>query len=198
MNFLNLEFLFNKYKTITSVIELGSQNFYQNYKNIIYGCYANEYYKIKKCTLYNCIDINGENNACKYDLSKIIEITNTYDLVTDFGTSEHVSSTNTYDLESLYNCNLNKYNLCNINGLIIGSNPKTNHWKNHGHFYFTQDFYKNLAIKTNMEIILLEESPAMQNYIDGMEIRYILKKKNNSKWLSYEDFIELSKYVYNI
>ena len=88
-SFQTLEWLFRVYP-IKTLFELGSQNFYQNYTGVEYGCYADKYYKAKGVDCYVCVDINGENNAKVWDLSKPQEIIGTFDLVTDFGTCELV------------------------------------------------------------------------------------------------------------
>jgi hypothetical protein len=177
-----LEILFKRY-TIKTVLELGSQNFYQHYKNVKYGEYADRYYNVKGVTKYTCIDINGQNNALILDLSKENSVIDKYDLVTDFGTSEHVSII--FDSEPLYWCWKTKFDNCKF--ILAGSNPAKGNWPGHGTYYYTLEFINVLCKLTGMKIILNEEKFAMGNYTDGKEISYALDV-TNANWISLEEF----------
>jgi hypothetical protein len=190
-SFAVLEWYFSHFPNTHSVLELGSQNFYQNYGEVKYGMYGDKYYKVKGVKHYECIDINGENNAHKWDLSKPVEPFGAYNLVTDFGTQEHISFS--CDMTALYNCWTTKYYACSSH--IISANPKTNNWAYHGAYYFTMDFYRVLARLTNMKILRLEEQFAMGNDIDGWEIMCVLEKTPNSHWIPLEEFKEAFAFV---
>jgi hypothetical protein len=212
-NLLTLEWIFDRY-AIVSVLELGAQTFYQNYKSVAYGSYASEYYKLKDVEYYKCIDLNGENNAVNVDLS-IPQNLGKFNMVTDFGTSEHIagfteeaeqqtefdgnntwkhSEHHTAGIEAFYNCWTTKYNASNL--LIVSSNPATGHWKGHGHFYYTIQFYERLCELTGMRPIILEEHYAMGNYIDGKEICCALDVRG-SHWVSLDEFKSAFKYIRN-
>ena len=182
VNFYTLEGIFSQFP-VKSVLELGAQNFYHNTPTVKYGCYADQYYKSKGVTQYTCIDVNAENGALDLDLS-VPHSLGKFDLVTDFGTSEHI---NRYDNpEALYNCWTTKFNA--TNSVIVSSNPASGHWPGHGAYYYTLMFYQALASCTNLQIIKLGEQYAMGNYIDGKEITCVLLKTTESHWLSLEDF----------
>jgi hypothetical protein len=214
MNLRTLEWLFQHYN-IKSVLELGAQNFYQNYKSIVSGVYATEYYKLKGVETYTCIDLNNENGAIDLDLSLPHEI-GKFDMVTDFGTSEHIagykpedesnieydgnntwkhSSTHLAGLEAFYNCWTTKYN--NSKLLIVSSNPATGHWKGHGNFYYTKEFYDRLAELTDMKIVMLDEHFAMGNYIDGKEVCCVLNVRN-SHWITIDEFKSAFTYIRDV
>jgi hypothetical protein len=163
----------------TSVIELGAQNLYD--KDYGHPVYASAYYKGD----YACIDLNGENNALKLNLNEPLPLNfkTKYDLVTDFGTSEHT--------DNLHQCWKTKHHLCKVGGHIISENPKTGNWKEHGHFYYTQEFYKELAQAMNYTIVELGEYPAMGNTTDGWNVYCILKKNDDNKFLTKITFNEL-------
>jgi hypothetical protein len=213
MNLQALEFLFTHYK-IKSVLELGAQTFYQNYKSIPYGVYASDYYKLKGVESYTCIDLNNENGALNLDLS-IPQTIGKFDMVTDFGTSEHIagydaedetktefdgnntwkhSSNHIAGLQAFYNCWKTKYD--NTNMLIISSNPATGHWKGHGHFYYTTQFYEKLCELTGMKRVMLEEHFAMGNYIDGKEICCVMDV-HGSHWITIDEFKSAFQYIKN-
>src|SRR5258705_2863459 len=74
-----------------NVMELGAQNLYDKEYKTGPQPYASVFYKSKGIE-YSCIDLNGENDACKIDLEEKIEPEKQFDLVTDFGTGEHVKN----------------------------------------------------------------------------------------------------------
>jgi hypothetical protein len=181
-----LEWFFSKYPSTTTVLELGSQNFYQTYGSARYGQYGDVYYKLKGIKKYDCIDLNGENKAKVLDLSKPIDSLASYDLVTDFGTQEHISPT--MDIEALYNCWTTKYNAALHH--IISVNPKTGHWPKHGAYFFTMAFYQVLARLTGLKILRLEEHFAMGNSVDGWEVACVFEKTDKSHWITLDEFRE--------
>lgn len=211
MNLKTLEWIFKNYP-IETVLELGAQTFYQNYKTAKYGEYADVYYKLKGVKQYTCIDLNGENDALKMDLSRV-QHAPMCDLVTDFGTSEHIAGydldddtktgfdgNNTWKglddhvagLEAFYNCWTTKYLASKY--LIVSSNPATGHWKGHGHFYYTKQFYETLCELTGMRSVLLEEHFAMGNYTDGKEVCCVLDVRG-SHWISMEEFAKAFAHI---
>ena len=105
-----------------SVMELGAQNLYNQPK--LPAPYAHEFYEPKGIK-YNCIDMCKENGALDIDLSKPVKVEATHDLVTDFGTSEHVSKAGKHAIEAYYNCWKAKHDLLNEGGTMINENPKT-------------------------------------------------------------------------
>jgi hypothetical protein len=212
MNFKTLEWVFKHYP-IQSVLELGAQTFYHTYKTAKYGEYADRYYKLKGVEEYNCIDLNGENGSLKLDLS-VPHSVPMADLITDFGTSEHIAGydfedefktgfdgNNTWKgqevhcagLEAFYNCWTTKYLASKM--LIISSNPATGHWPGHGHFYYTKQFYEELCLQTGMRAVVLEEHFAMGNVVDGKEVCCVLDVRG-SKWISLEEFTKAFAFVY--
>ena len=212
MNFKTLEWIFSKYP-IQSVLELGAQIFYHNHKQAKYGDYADKYYQLKGVTDYRCIDLNGENNALNLNLS-IPNYLDMADMVTDFGTIEHIAGydlddanktefdgNNTWKgqeehcsgLEAFYNCWTTKYITSKL--LIVSSNPATGHWKGHGHFYHTKKFYEVLCELTGMKPVLLEEHYAMGNYVDGKEICCVLDIRG-SHWISLDEFKTSFQYIH--
>ncbi len=86
-------------RQIQTIMELGSQQAYISEE--WNGQYASEWYWKHNISKYHSIDRNGENGAMRLDLAKPIEeqldidqeaFFPQYDLVTDFGTSEHVKN----------------------------------------------------------------------------------------------------------
>ena len=153
-------------REIKSVCDLGAQNNYSGAANP--APYISEWYKEKGITDYIAIDLNGENDSKKWDLSEPVKTSKQYDLVADFGTSEHV--------KDLYGCMANVNKLCKIGGLMIHENPKVGNWPLHGFHYRDKDFYYQLAEANGYQLELLEEHPAMGNTTDGWNVIAVMRK----------------------
>lgn len=98
---------------------------------------------------HTSIDINGEHGALPLDLSKPIcnkiqEIGGPFDIVTNFGTSEHV--------KDQYQCFRNIHDLCKVPGMVIHSVPAVGHWDNHGLYHYSLSFFEILARQTLFSI----------------------------------------------
>lgn len=186
--------------TVTEVMELGSQNLFdkeygENKKHDGLHCnnpYSSEYYKSKGIK-YNCIDLNGENQAYKLDLEiglpkeflkfeqKLTDGTpwffeRKYKLVTDFGTGEHVRNS--------YSVFKNIHDLLEVGGICIRENPKTGNWSGHGFNYMTTDIYKSIANANGYKIIELHEHPAMGNITDGWNVCCIYQKTHDVPFMN--------------
>lgn len=162
------------------VCELGSQNLYdKEYKELPY---TNGWYEAKGIE-YSCIDLNEENNAVPVDLETQECRLEKVEMVTDFGTSEHI--------RDYYNVWRYKHQLCMQGGLIISENPKIGNWPEHGFHYLTKEFYKELAGKMGYEIINLGEHPAMGNDTDGWNVYCILKKTVEKDFIEEDVFNKL-------
>jgi hypothetical protein len=201
--------------TIVTVCELGSQNLYID--NDPKPPFASGWYQ-KRGLKYHCIDMAGDNEAYNRDLSRPIkDINKRFDLVTDFGTSEHVVSVPEYQSvafhdghinsvypkeqpteqqisEGFYNCWKNKDDLLKAGGLMVNVNPKTGNWKGHGYTYLDTKFYEELCRIMRYEIVSLFEHPAMGNTEDGWNIVCVLRKKFDLDFISLKTFSEITVY----
>lgn len=167
-----------------SVIELGAQNNYA--QPHLPAPYMREWYQAKKIN-YESIDLNGEDGAFVLDLSEKIPPNQTFDLVTDFGTSEHVGKNGEFSWEAIYNCWLNKHTLLNIGGVMFSENPKTGNWPGHGFNYYTYAFYVRLILYTDYKMLLMREHAAMNNVKDGWNVVAIMKK-TSERFPTFEEF----------
>jgi len=154
------------YLPVESVCELGSQQMFATELN---GKFASEWYKSKGVKNYTCIDLNRKNNALDIDLSIVItDYFMSYDIVTDIGTSEHVTN--------LQNCWANKVLLCKKGGLIISENPKAGSWQDHGFHYMTIDKVKEIGKELGLTLVDIGEVAAMENTKDGWNIWSVFRK----------------------
>lgn len=129
------------------------------------------------------LDLNGEDGAVSWDLAKPFDLKCQADVVTDFGTSEHV-----WDL---YACLENMHRHLRRGGRIIAANPEPGSWPGHGYWYRTQEFYRELARLAAYEVIDLNRAPACGNTTDGWETRVVLEKRMERPFPERADFERL-------
>jgi hypothetical protein len=195
-------------------LELGAQNEYITQIDV--PPFADKMYA-ENGIHYSCIDLSGDNNAMRLDLAHPIldeSLMGAFDLVTDFGTSEHVVQAADFekvafhdghinsvypkgviDVErGYYECWQNKHNFLKAGGVMINVNPKKGNWPGHGYTYLDKDFYIKLAHAVGYEIFFLEENAAMGNTTDGWNIMSILRKNSESPFIPFEEFQTIPKY----
>jgi SAM-dependent methyltransferase len=86
------------------------------------------------------IDINGEDGALPLDLAQLIipkDIRGPFDVVTNFGTSEHVVDQLT--------CWRNILRLTKVNGYVISVTPLPGDWTWHGYYYPSLEWYRHFV-----------------------------------------------------
>jgi len=134
--------------------------------------------------------IGDSNIECN---SNNVIICKKYDIITDYGTVEHVGqycSNLTLFENPQYNCFKNIHNLLKINGIVVHAIPAPNNWPKHGLFEYSLDFFKDLAIKNNYKILDLKY---VNNYTDNKKDKRwlcfsVLQKQDNSEFITLEDF----------
>ena len=156
----------DKLKNYKSVIELGSQKMNSDaqsrarfilskHKEKLSGenidkdsfITPKKFYRNIGFEKYDSIDSDGNEGAKIFDLNTIIKneynFDKTYDLVTNFGTSEHIFNQN--------NVFENMHNLTGKNGLMIHMLPFEGHI-NHCYFNYHPNLFYDLAIHNDYEI----------------------------------------------
>ena len=100
--------------------------------------------------VYTCTDINGRNGAIAQDVRLPFDF-GQFDVVTNFGFSEHVSVQAPFWQ--------NAYNATAVNGLMVGTLPKPHHWPHHGWSYWhpMEEFYWEWAELNGMEVLALHD-----------------------------------------
>lgn len=165
------------------ILELGNQEM-----NLVeaQNISAKEYYS-RMGFIHTSVDQNGKDGALQLDLSKPQEL-DEHDFVTDFGTTEHV--------ENLYQCLKNVFNGCKVGGLMLHKNPKTGNFKGHGYHYFTTDFWKEYAYLCKLEVLEIYEHPIYHNTTDGWECIALLRKIEESKYPTKNQFETIKHLVH--
>ena len=138
----------------SSVCDLGNQRAWALLKLPIpltrKGYLMKDYYqKIKKANRHVSIDLNAREGSLQLDLNKDISIEKSkgpFDLITNFGTSEHVSDQ--------YMCFKNIHRLTRLNGLMYHIVPRIGNWTGHCPYYYDVDFFESLAKANGYKIIV--------------------------------------------
>ena len=153
-------------KETKSVVEIGAQDINHHHqsfvddfphniptkmRNIDFPKYKNpkEMYKSIGIEKYESIDVNAHADSKPFDLNENLFSQYSYkekfDLVTNFGTTEHIF--NQFEVFR------NMHNLCKVNGLIIGIVPMQGSL-DHGFFNYQPILFEHLALANNYEMNL--------------------------------------------
>jgi len=84
------------------------------------------------------LDLNGRNGALKRDITDSVSDLGKFDIVTNFGCSEHVKA------DRQYLAFRNLYELCSIGGHIVHHAPMVGHWAGHGCVSYDEEFFRRL------------------------------------------------------
>lgn len=164
-------------KPNSNILIIGCQNLYDNEH---YGQIAADYFRslghtVKDIDIYEC-------NGCEIaDLREDWKAKAEFDLVLQHGTIEHVEG-------GLYIPLKNLHEACKIGGIMIHENPHTGNWPLHGQYYFTKEFWVELAKVCKYEVIEIAEEPAMGNTKDGWNVCAVLRKKSDSVFITEIQF----------
>jgi hypothetical protein len=143
---------------------------------------SDEFYKDQASI--TSVDWHGKNRALKLDLSTVLKDKLQGDILTNFGTIEHVTD--------LYNALLNAHNFTKEGGIMIHANPKTGTFAGHGNHFFTQEFWQALASICEYEAIDIYEKRPYSDENSDIEVFAILRK-GKAKFPEREKFIKATK-----
>lgn len=94
------------------------------------------------------LDLNGRHGALPVDLCKPVTGLGVFDVVTNYGTAEHV--------DNQYEVFKNIHNLCKVGGIIIHFMPAVGYWEGHSRYHYSLDFAANLAVQCQYRVIMLQ------------------------------------------
>ena len=166
-----------------NIVELGDQ--FCDWSPEVQGIRTDTYFKEHGIEIKS-VDWHGKNGALKIDLSEISTVKLKGDIVTDFGTLEHVKDT--------YNCLVNCFSFCKIGGKMIHVNPDKTYVK-HGYFYFTEKFWHEYAKLAKLEVISIYTEKPYDKTNPASEVYAVLKKTDKSRIVSEQEFEGLQKYL---
>jgi SAM-dependent methyltransferase len=95
----------------------------------------------RKGVIHTSIDINGKNGALPLNLDNPVpdRLINKFDVVTNYGTVEHV--------DNQYEAFRNIHRLCKNGGLIIHVFPVFGSWPKHCKYYYNEEFAYSLIAR---------------------------------------------------
>jgi hypothetical protein len=166
-----------KHKGVNTVADLGDQINYATPRQP--HPYMSEWYRDNGVTEYISIDVNGKNDSKIWDMGDVIKTSKRFDLVVDAGCGEHI--------KNLYQCFANIHKLTKVGGFMLHENPRTGNWPEHGHHYFAESFYIELAALTGYKILELKNTVAAHNHESGNNVFCLMQKLK-------EDFIEREQF----
>lgn len=94
------------------------------------------------------VDINGQDGALKLDLTKPLKL-GTFDMVTNIGTTEHVSENN---FDGQVSCWRNILEAMHVGSVLVSNTPQKGAWLHHGTWYPQQEFFVELAALNGLEV----------------------------------------------
>ena len=169
-DFIYFEYCKPYFQKASSILELGAQLFLVNGKSV-------GYFKNVMGYPIDSLDMNGENNSIRLNLSETLPVEKQYDLITNFGTSEHVINQ--------YECWKNIHALCKNTAIVISEVPEKGSWKNHCKFYVEKAFFQ--AMNKEFDILLLK--PIFYRG-QGNNLLCIMRKKSDNWTLSKDEFMK--------
>jgi SAM-dependent methyltransferase len=178
--------IYNKIKTYLTpnikILELGDQILWYGQCcdcSHNWGNHANQHFKNVFPHLdITSLDLNGINGSLTVNLSNPIPewLLNQYDLITNFGTSEHV--------QNQYHLWKNVFDMLKPGGLIINDIPLKDSWPGHCKYYATETTFTCMA--QDFEVI---ESHMDYWSPQGYLYFSILKRKHNDSFQTSEQTI---------
>lgn len=126
------------------------------------------------------LDLNGRDGALKIDLDCPVPpfLVNHFDIVTNYGTAEHVNNQ--------FQVFKNMHDMTRLGGIILHALPLVGNWPNHCRYYYSLDFVKKLAFWCRYEIInlkILDVNMADKKSSNHNAVMVMLYKKGESSFL---------------
>jgi len=165
------------------ILELGNQHLHKDFE--IEHETSKQYFDFVG-SFHVSIDLNGKDGAIPINLNNLIEdndFIGSFDIVTNFGTTEHVTNQ--------YMCWTNIHNLCRKGGLFINVVPKNRDWPGHGYYHYKKSFFSSIADMNDYTIIKREinVSRGKGKYL----INCSMVKNSDNEFMSKDDFRKVTK-----
>lgn len=180
---------FNTTPESLSIIEFGYQNINRDNgydKKVIYPTTLFRDMFNGKFKSLRTIDICGGKDVEKIDLRIVTDEHDCADIVTDYGTAEHVGTT----IEGQYNFWINAHKLLKKGGIAIHAVPVFGKWPGHCKWYYSESFFEEFK-NCGYEIIMLETT-----WQDLVFCK--LRKVREESFMTLKDFIKNMKLMRKI
>jgi hypothetical protein len=130
--------------------ELGNTTFYNSYA--FSGVSATDIMPAKqmyeaKGVKHTSIDINGRSGALPLNLDNPVpaDLENKFDVVTNYGTTEHV--------DNQYSSFKNIHVMCKAGGVMLHGLSLVDNWPKHCRYYYSEQFFRGLAAVCDYEVV---------------------------------------------
>jgi hypothetical protein len=133
------------------VCEFGDQCFVEMEDQQLNGSACKDYYHSAGVELYLAFDLSGRNGSFKIDLCKDHSFMPQFDIVTNYGTIEHVNNQ--------YHALKNMHDLCVSGGIMLHTLPVFGHWPGHGRYYYSLPFAYQLAERARYHVLDIAQAP---------------------------------------
>jgi hypothetical protein len=133
------------------VCEFGDQCFVDMEDRDLNGTACRYYYDRSGVELYIAFDMSGRNGSFKIDLCKNHDFMPQFDIVTNYGTIEHVNDQ--------YHAFKNAHDLCVKRGIMLHAFPAVGHWPTHGRYYYSLPFAYELARCAKYNTMAVVQAP---------------------------------------
>lgn len=138
---------------------------------------------------YTSIDLNGRRGALKLNLARPIKGLGTFDVITNFGTSEHVK-----DQYSLWR---NVHELCAVGGVVVSVVPLFGSFRmSHAFYRYTPFFFHQLADYMSYELISCEITPSHWERRNYVQAAY--RKWKEMDFIGREGFRAVGRNIENV
>lgn len=129
-----------------TMLELGNQRIRWPMKDgdWFFG-WAKDFFRDVWGVDHTSVDINGKGGALVRNLSEPITDLGQFDIVTNFGTSEHVDNEG--------ECWKNIDRFCKPGGVSLHAVPPWGNWPNHGYHRYSRRFFEGMALHAGYTII---------------------------------------------
>jgi hypothetical protein len=127
---------------------------------------------------YVSLDLHNVPGVTQFDLSEHMPDAFSVDIITNFGTTEHVE----YE-EGQYNCWYNMHDWLKVGGIAMHQIPELGSWAGHCRYYSDFDFYRNLE-NYGYTIIELDN----QSNHNGNLNWCVIQKTSEVPFMDYETF----------
>ena len=156
------------------LIELGDQDVNPD-ASVHYNVKFRDIFK-GKFKSWRTLDLQPVSGVEIFDLSVLTPQENCADIITNYGTSEHV------ELEmGQYTCWLNMHKFLRVGGIEVHALPFVGEWPDHCRYYCDFEFFKNFE---NFGYKILETEITWSNLI-----YCVLTKVENMDFMTYEQFM---------
>jgi SAM-dependent methyltransferase len=121
------------------MLELGNQHFHDNESHLMErdGSHIVKAWFEKRGVEHVSIDTNGQDGALRRDICADLSDLGQFDIVTNFGSSEHV--------DDQAKCWQAFDTLCRPGGVMVHAVPLIGHWPHHCRFRYSKGFFEELV-----------------------------------------------------